>query len=184
VRYPKELVLKTGEEAVIRPLEKTDPQLLVDFYRGIPDDDRWYLRYDFLDPEVIRKWFDDIDSGTVRSIVALADDAIIAHASLYLRGFGSTTHVGRLRIMVAPQFRHKRLGTWMLLDLIQLAMDMGLTDLRSDFVADVEAAAIDAAFKLDFFEYATLKDYAKDPDGNRHDLVIMIKRLHRAWSDF
>ena len=184
MRYPKELVLKTGEEAVIRPLEKTDQQLLVDFYQGIPEDDRWYLRYDFLGPSVLRKWFDDIDSGTVRSIVALFEDTIIAHASLYLRGFGSTTHVGRLRIMVAPQYRHKRLGTWMLLDLIQLAMDMGLIDIRSDFVAEVEAAAIDAAFKLDFFEHAKLKDYAKDPDGNRHDLVIMIKRLHKSWSDF
>ena len=184
MRYPKELVLTSGEEAVIRPLENTDRQLLVDFYQGISSDDRWYLRYNFLDPKVLRKWFDDIDSGTVRSIVALSDDTIIAHASLYLRGFGSTTHVGRLRIMVAPRFRHKRLGTWMLLDLIQLAMDMGLTDIRSDFVAEVEAAAIDAAFKLDFFKHATLTDYAKDPDGNRHDLVIMIKRLHRSWSDF
>lgn len=184
MRYPKEIVLKDGEEAVIRPLEKEDAPRLGAFYREVPEVDRWYMRYDVLDAGVIRKWLDGIDTATVHSIVALFGDRIVAHASLHMRGFGSTQHVGRLRIMVIPQFRRKRLGTWMLLDLIQLAMDKGLRDLRSDFVVGIEDSAIDAARKLDFFEKACLKDYVKDPQGNRHDMLIMMKRLHKDWGDF
>ena len=184
MRYPKEVVLKDGQEAVIRRLQKEDEEKLRAFYAKIPDEDRWYMRYDVLDPSVVRKWFDGIDAATVHSVVAFCGDRIVAHASLHVRGYGSTRHVGRLRIMVLPEFRHKRLGTWMLLDLIQLAMDKGLRDLRSDFVVGIEDTAIDAARKLDFFEKACLKDYIKDPRGNRHDLMIMMKRLHKDWGDF
>ncbi len=184
MRYPKEVVLKDGQEAVIRPLAAEDEQLLRTFYQEIPEADRWYMRYDVLDPEVIRKWFASLDTGTVHSIVAVSGEKIVAHASLHMRGYGSTQHVGRLRIMVLPPFRRKRLGTWMLLDLIQLAMDKGLRDLRSDFVVGIEDSAIDAAHKLDFFEKACLKAYVKDPQGNRHDMLIMMKRLHKDWGDF
>jgi GNAT superfamily N-acetyltransferase len=184
VRYPKEVVLKDGQEAFIRLLAAEDEEKLRAFYERIPEEDRWYMRYDVLDPAVIRKWFDAIDTGTVHSIVALFGEKIIAHASLHLRGYGSTRHVGRLRIMVLPEFRRKRLGTWMLLDLIQLAMDKGLRDLRSDFVVGIEDTAIDAARKLDFFEKARLAEYVKDPQGNRHDLLVMMKRIHKDWGDF
>ncbi|MGD8367671.1 MAG: GNAT family N-acetyltransferase [Desulfobacterales bacterium] len=184
MRYPKEVVLKDGQEAVIRPLEAEDEHRLRMFYEEIPEADRWYMRYDVLDPAVIRKWFAGIDTATVHSIVAIVGEKIVAHASLHMRGHGSTKHVGRLRIMVLPSFRRKRLGTWMLLDLIHLAMDKGLRDLRSDFVVGIEDSAIDAARKLDFFEKACLKDYVKDPQGNRHDMLIMMKRLHKDWGDF
>jgi len=86
--------------------------------------------------------------------------------------------------MVIPSFRHKRLGTWMLLNLIRLAIDKGLEELRADFVVGIEDSAIDAAYKLDFFKKAVLEDYIADPDGNRHDLMIMMKRLHKDWGDF
>ncbi|MBW1776344.1 MAG: GNAT family N-acetyltransferase [Deltaproteobacteria bacterium] len=184
MRYPKEIILKDGQEAVIRHLEKGDEPALKAFYSRIPDSDRWYMRYDVTDPSVIRKWIDGIGKGTVYSIVAFSGEKIIAHASLHMRGFGCTAHVGRLRIMVLPEYRHKRLGTWMLLDLIQLAMDKGLSELRADFVAGIEDAAIDSAVKLDFFKCAVLEDYVKDPDGNRHHMIIMIKRLHKNWGDF
>jgi hypothetical protein len=72
----------------------------------------------------------------------------------------------------------------MLLDLIQLGMDKGLDDIRADFVVGVEDTAIEAAFKLDFFKTAVLKEHIKGPDGARYDLQIMIKRLHRNWGDY
>lgn len=184
MRYPQEVVLKNKKEAVIRPLEKSDEAMLTNFYATVPEKDRWYLKYDAMRSGNIRRWIDAIGTDTVYSIVALASEKIVAHASLHLRGFGSTRHVGRLRIMVLPECRHQRLGTWMLLDLIQLAMDKGLNDIRADFVVGVEDAAIEAAYKLDFFKAAVLKEYVKSPRGIRYDLQIMIKRLHRSYGDF
>ena len=184
MRYPKEVVLKNKEEVVIRPLEKDDESLLHEFYNTIPQQDRWYMRHDVQDPKVIRMMINAIGKGNVYSTVAVAAGNIIAHAGLLLRGFGATRHVGRLRIAVLPRFRHQRLGTWMLLDLIQLGMDKGLDDIRTDFVVGIEDAAIEAAHKLDFFKVALIPEYVKSPRGKRYDLQIMVKRLHRNWADF
>ena len=184
MRYPKEVVLKDGSDAVIRPLGKDDERLLSRFYAAVPENDRWYMRHDVTDPRIIKRMIQSIGSGNVFSTVALAGEGIVAHATLLMRGHGATRHVGRLRIAVLPGYRHKRLGTWMLLDLIQYAMDTGLNDLRADFVVGVEDNAIESARKLDFFKVALIPEYVKSPRGIRYDLQIMIKRLHRTWADF
>ena len=184
MRYPKEVVLKDKTEAVIRPLTTEDGERLNGFYARIPEKDRWYMRHDVANPEVVAKMITAIGKGNVISTVATVNGQIMAHASLLMRGFGSTRHVGRLRIAVLPSMRHKRLGTWMLLDLIQLGMDNGLDDIRADFVVGVEDLAIESARKLDFFKVAVVPEYVKSPRGKRYDLQIMIKRLHRNWSDF
>jgi L-amino acid N-acyltransferase YncA len=72
----------------------------------------------------------------------------------------------------------------MLLDTIRLAMSVGIEKLVAEFIAGVEDAAMNAAQKLDFFEEAVLKDYVKDSQGRYRDLIIMVKTLHRDWSDF
>jgi L-amino acid N-acyltransferase YncA len=184
VRYPKECILKDCQEAVIRPLDKEDEAQLTEFYQQIPEDDRWYMRYDVADPQVLKKWIQRIEGDQVTSIVALCGSRIVGHGSLHLRNFGVTQHVGRIRISVLPDYRRQRLGTWLMLDLIQLALDKGLEEVRIDLVGGVEDAAIGGAKGLDFFKAGVLRDYAKDPDGQRHDLVIMVKHLHKGWSDF
>jgi L-amino acid N-acyltransferase YncA len=184
VRYPKECVLKDCQETVIRPLTLEDEQALAAFYSQIPATDRWCMRYDATQPEVLKMWFTGISQGTAESIVAECDSRIVGHGSLHIRGFGVSQHVGRFRIVVLPEYRQQRLGTWLMLDLIQLAMDRGLEMLRTDLVAGLEDAAIEAATKFDFFKSAVLQDYAKDPEGQHHDMVIMIKRLHNVWSDY
>jgi L-amino acid N-acyltransferase YncA len=184
VRYPKECVLKECQEAIIRPLEHKDRKLLEAFYEKIPINDRWLMRYDVLDPNVMQKWFDGIGQDYVTSIVALCNQQIVGHGSLHKRAHGSTQHVGRFRILVLPDYRQQRLGTWLLLDLIQLALDKGLETLRTDLVKGMEDAAIEAVVKFDFFKEAVLRDYVKDMDGDLHDLLIMIKRLHKGWSDY
>jgi L-amino acid N-acyltransferase YncA len=177
-------MLKDREDTVIRLLEPGDRQRLETFFLEISEPDRWFMKYDVLTPEVMAKWFTGIETGAVSSIVALCQDRIIGHASLHKRTFGATRHVGRLRITVHPDFRKKRLGTWMLLDLIQLAMDQGLEMLRMDVIRGIEDTAIDAVTRLDFFRYATLEGYVKDLEGKPRDLVVMVKRLHQDWSDF
>jgi len=184
VRYPKECVLKECVEVVIRPLEPGDRGMLQAFYSQIPESDRWFMDYDGMDGTTLDQWFEAVARGHVASILALCEDRVVGQASLFMRDFGATSHVGRFRIVVLPEFRQKRLGTWLLLDLIQLAMDRGLEALRADLVAGIEDNAIEAVQKFDFFKFGDLKGYVKDIDGNRHDLVIMIKRLHKEWGDF
>jgi L-amino acid N-acyltransferase YncA len=165
-------------------LEPGDRPLLNDFYTQMPDSDRWFLNYDVMDTQIMDKWYNAVEKGNVACILAFCNERVVGQGSLYTRGFGAGSHVGRFRIVVLPEFRQKRLGTWLLLDLIQLAMDRGLEMLRADLVAGVEDAAIEAVKKFDFFKFAKLEDYVKDIHGNRKDLVIMVKRLHKEWSDY
>jgi GNAT superfamily N-acetyltransferase len=182
VRYPKEIVLKNCTEAVIRPLAEKDEQALRDFYSQLSEEDRWFMRYDVMDPAVIRGWVEGKDD--VFSIVSECGGQITAHARLHTHRYGCYHHQGRLRIIVLPEYRQKRLGSWMLLDLIHLAMEKGLRELRADFVVGIEDAAIEAAYKLDFFKKAILEDFIIDPQGQLHNLLIMTKRLHKDWGDF
>lgn len=182
MKYPKEIVLKDCTESIIRPLQKEDEQLLRQFYSEISEDDRWYMRYDVKDPAVIRSWVEEPEE--VFSIIALCASRIVAHARLHSHKFGCYHHQGRLRIIVTPEYRQKRLGSWMLLDLIHAAMEKGLRELRADFVVGVEDAAVESAYKLDFFKKAVLEDFVIDRQGQLHDLMIMTKRLHRDWGDF
>lgn len=133
---------------------------------------------------MVRKWIDNAVSGKSFSIVALHNDAIVGHAALLLRLYGGRKHVGRLRIIVASDFTRKQLGTWMVFDLTKRAMEMGLEKIRADFVVGVEDLAIKAFENMDFVREGVIRDYIRDENGNYHDYQIMIKQLHKEWSDF
>ena len=92
--------------------------------------------------------------------------------------------MGRLRITVSPDFRSKRLGTWMVFDLIRRAMELDLEKIQADFVVGVEDLAIEAVERLDFVKESLIKNYVRDEKGNYHDCQIMIKHLYKEWSDF
>ena len=183
-RYPKEVLLKDGSEIILKTPDLHDRDALVQFYCSLPPKDRWFLKEDPTDEKVIDKWLSNHFEKRAFCVLAFQEKNIIAHAALLLRPLAGRRHVGRLRIVVAEAFRNKRLGSWMIFDLIRRAMEMGLEKLRADFVVGVEDAAIEAVHKLDFFKEGLLKDYVMDPEGRCYDYQIMIKHLHREWGDF
>lgn len=183
-RYPKEVVLKDGREVTIRILQESDTDALCRFYREQDASVLWYMKEDPCDPAVVAKWLEKQRERTAFSIVADIGGTIGGHGALLLRPHGGRNHVGRLRIYVAADHRRIQLGTWMIFDLIKYAMDRGLEMLRTDFVVGVDDLAIEAVRKLDFVTEGLLRDYVKDEKGNYRDYQIMIKRLHRDWSDF
>ncbi len=183
-RYPKELVLKDGSEIILKPLTRNDQEALRQFFEELPIENRWYLKEDPTDPAIIKKWADNQEIGKTFCVLAWHKDKVVAHASLLRRMRGGRQHVGRLRLMVARDYRKKQLGTWMIFDMIRRAMELGLEKLRTDFIIGVEDMAIKAVKKLDFVAEGVFKDYFRDEDGNYYDYQIMIKQLHSGWSDF
>ncbi len=185
--YPRPLILKNGEEVWLRPLEpRQDDQRLLDFFARVPDDDRWYLENDVADEQIVRHYLLQYHPARTLPIVALDElERIVGKATLNrYPNPGARAHIGRIRVVVDPEFRGQRLGTYLLLDMIQLAMNLGLRLLITEFIKGVEDKAIRAARKLDFFEQAVVPDYAKDKRGNNYDLAIMVKRLHGDYEDF
>ena len=181
--YPKQIVLKDGASVTLRPLETTDADQLVAFFQRIPENDRWYLRHDVTVAETVRKWAETVNYERVIPIVALRDGQIIGDATLHRRQYGSIRHLGEVRVVIDPAARGQRLGTWMMLDLIQLATGLGLEKLVAE-IASGESTAIRAFRHLDFVREAIIPELHKDHQGNPCDLVIMVKNLARTWTDF
>jgi GNAT superfamily N-acetyltransferase len=182
--YPKEVILKDGTGVTLRPLGKGDDRALFEMFRRFSEDDLWFLNHDVSDPKLIAQWINDLDSRRVISIVALLEGQIIANAVLMLKRYGAKSHIGKVRVSVDPTYRDKRLGTWMLLDLINLAIAIGLKMLVMRLVQDRDAAVINGIRKLEFAEEAVLKDYLMGREEKPHNLVIMTKRLPRECYDF
>ena len=182
--YPKEVVLKDGTGVTLRPLQEGDKHLLTQMFNRFSEIDRWFLHPEEMDSGLIDDRIKGLDSDKFTSIVAVLEGQIIAIATLSRKQYGAESHVGTIRISVDPSFREKRLGTWMLLDLINLAMAMDLETLVMQLIEDKDSSVIRGVKKLDFIEEAVLKDYVKDRKGVPHNLVIMVKRLHHGWDDF
>lgn len=185
--YPRPMILKDGQEVWLRPLDpQQDEQRLLDFFARVPANERWYLENDVTDPDIVRHYLLDYRPQRMLPVVALTeDDRIVGKVTLHrYPNPGARGHVGRIRTVVDPDFRNQRLGTFLLLDMIQLAVNLGLRILVAEFLRGVEDKAIRAARRLDFFEQAVLPDFAKDHRGNNYDLVIMVKRIHRGYDDF
>jgi RimJ/RimL family protein N-acetyltransferase len=183
-RYPKAVILKDHREVVLRLLAPDDADDLIRFYSEQDLSFRWYMREDPCDPAVVQKWIRAQQEGRAFSILATHEDRIVAHASLLMRTFGAQKRNGRIMIQVIPEFRSVQLGTWLIFDLIKRAMESGLERLRIDFTVGVDDRAIEALRRLDFVKEGRLRDYVIDENGEYRDYVIMVKQLHRGWSDF
>jgi L-amino acid N-acyltransferase YncA len=183
-QYPKEVILKDGTGVTIRLTREEDAQKIFEMFQRFSEEDRWFLDDDVSDRKLIDSRVKEINRNRFNSIVAQLEDRIIALGLLKREGHGSQSHIGTIVISVDPQFRENRLGTWVLLDLINLAMEMGLEKLMMSLVRDRDALVIRGVKGLDFFEEARFQDHAKDKDGQAHDLVVMTKRLFPRWGDF
>lgn len=175
--YPKEVILKDGTGVTLRPLKDGDEDALFEMFRRLSVDDLWFLNHDVSDPGLIADWINNLDTNRVISIVALLEGRIVGNAVLMMKRYGAKSHIGKVRISVDPGFRDRRLGTWMLLDLVNLSMAMGLQMLVMRLVQDRDASLINGVRKLGFIEEAVLKNYLMGGEGQAHNLVIMTKRL-------
>jgi RimJ/RimL family protein N-acetyltransferase len=180
--YPKEVLLKDGTGVTLRPLVEGDEDHLSHMYHRLSENDRWFLACDTPESMFFVKRGESKEKGKTASIVAVLEERIVAHATLMTQDYGAKSHIGEIRIAVDPHFRGMRLATWMLFDLINLAMAMALEILVMWMIPEREASVIRSVEKLDFIQETVLRDFVKDREGNPHDLVIMVKRLQPWWN--
>lgn len=182
--YPKTVVVRDGARVVLRPMVAADRDKLLEFFRGVPEEDRWYFKEDPTQEGVIDGWVRNLNYERVLPIVAETDGRIVADATLHRRPWGTLHATGKVRIVVAPDFRRKGLGMWMLLDLVNIAMHARLDKLVAELVVEKENPAIEAFKRLGFITEATMSDMAKGPDGRPYDVVYMVKTFYPDWGDY
>lgn len=171
-RYPQKITLKDGTELVLKAMNKQDERALMDFFEGLEDEDRLYLRNDVSSYRVVREWFKSLNYNRVFPLLAVHDDRIVANATLHRKPYGWMRHVGEIRIVVSPDFRKRGLAHTMFTELIHTAAEAGLDKLTAEMAAS-QTGAIEVFRKMGFKDETTLKGYIRDARDNVHDLLVM-----------
>lgn len=176
------LRLKDGSEVLIRPMTEDDLDRSLEFFRSLRDEERAYLRVDVTKREVVERRIQAMQSGTVKRLVAAVDDRIVADGALELGAAGWREHMGEIRLIVAPAWQRKGLGMLLARDLYRLAATTGLEDIVAKMMRP-QAAARSIFHRLGFREQATLRDYVKDIQGGKQDLIVMHCNLQALWQE-
>jgi L-amino acid N-acyltransferase YncA len=182
--YPRTVMLRDGATVTLRPLEKEDKLRLLEFFKRVPEEERYYLKENVTAPEVIQAWTSSIDFARVISIVAEAGNDIVADATLHRSRAPARRHIGELRVVVDPAFREVGLGRRLVRELLDISAELGLSQATFELVADREQPAINAAQSVGFRASATLKGRIKDYWGNYQDLVLLempLNERHMWW---
>lgn len=178
--YPKTISLKDGSKVICRPMVREDEGPLLSFFTGLSKADRLYLRDDVTNPEVVRSWARNLDYEKVLPILALADDGIVANATLHRHPPGWRSHVGTIRVVVAEDFRERGLARAMAAEVFQNAIAAKLEKLVAEMLTDQHDARR-VFSRLGFREEAVLKDHVLDADNVPHDLLIMTNDVNTLW---
>lgn len=174
--------LKDGSNVLIRELSLDDLDRLMNFYQGLPEDDRKYLRVDVTDRAVVSKRIRLIESGKIIRIVAFHEDAIVADGALELSPDEWNRHVGELRVIVDRKFQRRGLGMLLMRELYFLAARKKVEKLVVRMMRPQEGAR-KICRRLGFHDETILPDYARDVTGKPQDLVIMTCNMNEFWKD-
>ncbi|MBI4115911.1 MAG: GNAT family N-acetyltransferase [Candidatus Omnitrophica bacterium] len=175
-RFPKPVKLDEGTRVILRPLIPQDEAPLVEFFKAIPDEDILYLRDDVKDPQVIKRWCQNLDYETILPLIADLEGKIVGDATLHQEKRGWKSHIGTVRVVIHPQYRGKGLATHLVGELCQIALDIGLVKLDAEFMAE-QSQPIAVFEKLGFVNMAVFPQHIKDVKGESHDLVVMVYDL-------
>lgn len=170
---PATHLAEDGARITIRAMAPEDRDALLEFFRTIPERDRFYLKDDVTSSRVIDAWVENMDYSRVVPLLALDDRRIVAEGTLHHRRAGARRHVGEARIVVDPAYRDKGIGRGLLHKLAEVARDRDVERLVFEVVSGAEEAARHAAIILGFVPVAVLEGQVRDIDGTPHDLIIM-----------
>ena len=170
--YPKHLELKGGLRCEVRPLEVDDEKAFHDFFLAVPVKERMFIKHRVTEIEVIRDWCQTIDLGRNLPLLARAGGKIIADATLHQQLGGWKRHVGRISVLVHPDYRGRGLARALVQETIDLARQSGLERLEAEFIGEQEAA-MKVFGLLGFTTLLRLPEYVKDMQAVSHDYVLM-----------
>jgi GNAT superfamily N-acetyltransferase len=178
-RFPKNVKLKDGGKATLRPLRRDDEKDLHQLFLGVPEPERMFIKHRVQDIAVIRDWCQNIDYGRNLPLVALLAGKIAGVATLHQQLGGWKRHIGRVSVLVDPNFRGRGLAKTLVNEILGLARAAGLERVEAEFIGEQEPAAKIFAM-LGFNQLLHLEDYVKDMQAISHDYILMGLELKTA----
>jgi L-amino acid N-acyltransferase YncA len=161
----------------VRRIEPADRPALERFLDAIPDADRTFLKEDVGDPEVVAAW---VRPGEARSI-AVRDDGEVAGYVAVIPLHGWSSHVGEVRLVVAPGERGHGVGRTLARHAVLEALALGLAKLVVEVIADQEAL-VGMFRELGFEPEALLTDHVRVRSGELRDLLVLAHSVAQQWA--
>ncbi len=179
--FPKTVRLLDGSEAVLRLMVGDDAGALHAFFRNLPDESRLVLKEDVTNRAVVDAWARELDFGRALPILAISGEGVVGDATLHRRPHGWSRHVGEFRIVVAPQFRKRGLGSVLAKEVVRCAVDLGLEKLVCEIMEEQEALR-KLLERAGFRTVARLRRFIKDIRGKHHDLLLLSNDVGKVWN--
>ncbi|HKW30520.1 MAG TPA: GNAT family N-acetyltransferase [Verrucomicrobiae bacterium] len=171
-KFPKVVTLKDGKKATLRPLRRNDEKDFHKLFLGIPEPERMFIKHRVIDLAVIHDWCQNIDYGRNLPLVALIGGKIVGDATLHQQLGGWRRHIGRVSVLVHPEFRGRGLARSLVGEIIDIARGAGLERVEAEFIGEQETA-IKMFAMLGFSQLSRLEDYVKDMQAISHDYILM-----------
>src|SRR5688572_8339140 len=139
-KFPKDIKLKDGSKVTLRPLRKTDEKNFHELFLGIPEPERMFIKHRVTELSVIHDWCQNIDLGRNLPLVVVQGGKILGDATLHQQLGGWKRHIGRVSVLVHPQYRGKGLARALVGEIVDIARNVGLEKVEAEFIGDQEAA--------------------------------------------
>ena len=160
----------------LRPLEPELIGALQEFFLRIPEGDRTFFKEDVADADTVASWAHDTRS---RRRVVVDEGAVVAYLAV-IPGLGWSSHVGEIRLVVDPGRRRSGLGRRLARQALLDALELGLTKVVVEVVAD-QVPAVELFLALGFEPEALLRDHVCDREGELRDLLLLAHRAEDNW---
>lgn len=161
-----------GAQIEIARMTSADRGALVQFVAELPTQDLLFVPRDISHPRVIDAWMCSLDRGSIASLVARENGAMVGCSALVVDAMSWSRHVGELRVLVSPAGRGKGLGRALIQECFAQALELGLKKLVAQMTVD-QTGAITVFEELGFRAEALLHHHVADRNGAMHDLVVL-----------
>lgn len=161
-----------GVAIKLRLLTEDDRDALVEFGRGLSEEDLRFLSFDITSEAFVDHWIRRVRSGLWYTILVEADGQLVGHGSLMRTEQVWSRHLGEIMLLLSPTMRGKGLGNILAGEIFAKADEWKLMKVVARMAAD-QKGAIQVFEKLGFNAEALLADYVIDRNNRTHDLIAM-----------
>ncbi len=172
-RYPKDIALRDGTRLSLRPMVAEDAGALWAFLAELPAIDKAHIREDVDRRDAVERWARSLDYDSTLPILAFLDGRIAGTVTLFRNTSGWKRRIGIVRILIAPDFRHRGLGTALIREVRHLGEKGALVYLVAEVIEE-QQDAIRALERMGFERAVVYRNYANDRAGRLHDLVVLL----------
>jgi RimJ/RimL family protein N-acetyltransferase len=149
-----------------------DEAAVLEFARKLPIHDMLFLPRNISEPKVLSAWIKEIERGSLVSVLAVKDAAVIGCGTIARDPLSWSAHVGEIRMVISTDVRGIGVGRALSHETFALALSSGLERLIVQMTVD-QSGAIAIFEGLGFRAEALLRDHVRDFAGKTHDIVVL-----------